>query len=67
MQTALVIFFTCLIGATTLGIAVAETVQQTTKKKAETKAETSKPLKKEDLPKNARPPPTHTNQQPPKP
>jgi hypothetical protein len=67
MQIALVIFFTCLIGATTLGLAVAESVEQTTKKKAETKADTRQPLKKEDLPKDAQPPQTHTNQQPPKP
>jgi hypothetical protein len=67
MQIALVIFFTCLIGATTLGLAVAETVEQTTKKKAETKNESGQPLKKEDLPKDAQPPPTHTKQTPPKP
>jgi hypothetical protein len=67
MKTALVFFFTCLIGAATLGLAMAETVQQTTRKKEETKADTGKPLKKEDLPKDAQPPPTHTNRQPPKP
>jgi hypothetical protein len=67
MQSALVIFFTCLIAATTLGFAMAETVEQTSKKKVETKSDTAKPLKKEDLPKDAQPPPTHTNQQPPKP
>jgi hypothetical protein len=67
MQTALVFFFTCLIGAATLGLAMAETVQQTTKKKEKTKADDGKTLKKEDLPKDAQPPPTLTNQQPPKP
>jgi hypothetical protein len=67
MQTALVFFFTCLIGAATVGLAMAETVQQTTKKKEAAKADSGKTLKKEDLPKDAQPPPTHTNQQPPKP
>ena len=61
MQTALVFFFTCLIGAATLGLAMAETVQRPTKKKEETKADAGKTLKKEDLPKDAQPPPPHTN------